>query len=387
MSDASTALSVRERRQLALLGVGLSALAIAALANAGLPTGSDFLALYAAVLGWWDGVPLYDEAAQELALAAHEGVDPARVSLPPFAYPPWMAGLTLPLGLVGRHLAYATWLVANLWMALGAVWAFTADRTPRERVLLSLVGLLYVPLLGVLSIGQFTLPAVLGAGVALVAVRRGRPAWFAVGVLLLLFKPHLGLGAGLAALLATRAGALGTGRAVQAGVAALVGCLALGTLVEPSWFRDWPDSLRRFGAFLDGSCDTCASLPYAVTGGGGPPALAVGAAAAALLGGVAWRLRSRWWGDLARTLALGAAVTPLVLPYARNYDYVILLPGLLWLARPGWTGVLALAAWALPTLALGLDAAVATSLWWGSALAVVGGLLGAPNRAAADPAS
>ncbi|MEZ4237749.1 MAG: glycosyltransferase 87 family protein [Myxococcota bacterium] len=244
-----------------------------------------------------------------------------------------------------RGAAAALWFGLNVAAAL-AVAALGLHREPPGPAPLAtgLAAALFPPVVGVLLVGQTSLLTALGAALAAWALAERRGGWLAVAVALLALKPHLGLLPLLAAVALARSRRLAAALLVAA-------LLAAGTA--------WPAALARFAATVAVACDTCAGAPRALSPA--HPGLAA-LALAPLVPATAWRLRH---APPDRAIAAACALTPLVLPYLRNYDYAVLMVPWLVVARE--RPAAAALAWLGPALALGFGRAAPPACWWSSA--------------------
>ena len=362
------------------LVLALVALAAAVVAS-GAEVHSDFLALWTAGRGVLAGLSPYDEVGQAALLVREGWLEPG-VPLPPFAYPPWLVALTLPLGLLPLDVAGRVWLAVNLGLAGGAAWLLSAGWSLRERAVAVVAALAFAPTLGLLAVGQLTLPVVLGAALALRGLVDRRAAPLGAGLALLTLKPHVGLLVGGVALaLAVRQRAWrGLGLGVGLGVAAALGGLA----VAPRWPVELPAAVLRLAAHDNvAACDTCVSLAWLVGGSVGKPWILGGALAVAGLGLAWWQRR-----EVSTALGLAAVTGLLALPYVRNYDVPLLLVPLavLWprVRRVPAGRVLLLLVWAWPTVALLVPGRGVSALLWWLSIVGVGALLLVWRHAPAD---
>jgi hypothetical protein len=345
--------------------VALAALVLLVIvvASASLPVRAylDFQVIFHANLGLLRGIPVYDHVGQVEMIAELAGVPVSRVFVLPFPYPPWYALGTVWLALLPIDVAARVWFGLSLMMLAVSVAVLTSDHSAAKRGLLSIAGLLWLPVLGSLFVGQYGFPVLLGAALITHALRRENVVLTALAAALLTFKPHLG---GLLLLLALSSLAMRRDRfgrnALPAVIVSGAVLFGLGFLASPRWPVDYFQSLARFGGFGDVSqCQQCVSLATALArlaGGGLGQAAWISAVIAIVLG--VWLVRH--WRQLTSTadglVVPGILLTLLAGPYLLNYDYLLLVVPFIALAkdarRADWIG-LALA-FALPLVSLAL---------------------------------
>lgn len=335
-------------------------LAIASFAPLPIPYYQDFSVLYFSDKALLRGIPLYDYPAQLPWVLSQTRPD---FTFHPYPYPPWYALATLFLALLPVEAAARLWFLLNLALISAATWLLTPRWKITTRLFAILGAVMFVPAFGLLIVGQYSAPVLLGAALFIHAARRELAGLAALALGLMTFKPHLGLFLALAAFawLFLRRGTVFARRAML-----LTGLLALalvliGLLADPAWPLSYPRSLGRYSD-LPGvqSCGLCASLSVGVvrlaTGQSNVgQAAAVSVVLACGLGALfVWRFRSRLL-DPSLLIALCAAFTLLVDPYLLNYDYILLFVPLAVLAERGISltgrGLLA-AAYFLPWVAL-----------------------------------
>lgn len=334
-----------------------------------LPPYLDFQVIYHADMGLLRGIPLYDHAGQVNMIAELARVRPEQVYVLPFPYPPWYALGTIFLALLPIDAAARLWFGLNLSMLFASIWLLpnreeTKPAKPFENIFPYLLAIFFLPVLGTLFVGQYTLPVLLGAVLWMYAVRKENAWLAALASVLLTFKPHLGGFPLLAALvhLLSRRDTFGR-RALIYTIVAGVLLFVFGFLADPAWPANYLQSLLAFRSDAGvASCDLCASLPVALV------RLATGQFSLApapwiglgllllLLAAVGWMRRAalsvpHWL----MTFAILAAL--LVNPYLLNYDFVLLLFVfylLFFSSRSPAKIVWLSAAYLLPFLALGL---------------------------------
>jgi len=328
-----------------------------------LPYKGDFSVLYYANKALLNGIALYDYPAQ-LTLVhrlAGEGF-----TFHPYPYPPWYALFTLPLALLPPEAAARMWFFLNLGMVAAVTALLTPRAKPIRRLWVFLAAVMFLPVFGLLVVGQYSLPVLWGVVLFVRAAEEGKPLPTALALGLMTLKPHIGIPLAMVAF-----GWLFFRRAWQAigfTFALALALALLGFLADPAWLPHYWQSLQRY-THIPGvqTCGLCASLSVGLLG-----ALAnvweIGRAAWVSLGlalGLATAFGWRWRLSLQNPTLLLLLATLLVLladPYLLNYDFALLLFPLLLLfpRKPAW----GLAAYLLPwlTLAAGQGGAPLLSL-------------------------
>jgi hypothetical protein len=284
-----------------------------------------------------NGIPIYDYPAQVTFVKA---LTSPEFTFHPYPYPPWYALATLCLAWLPIQTAARMWLLINLGMLGGSVWLLTPRFNPILRILGILAAVMFFPVFGLLVVGQYSLPVLLGAALFPTAVGRKSALWTAVALLLLTFKPHIGgllFLAGFVWLLFEK-----TTFARRALIFTVTGGLllsGLGLLADPRWPITYLQSIGRYGS-IPGvqTCGLCASLSVTlVKWGSGQTntlmAAGVSLALALILGILLfWRFRA-WFKQPDCLMVICSLLTLLIDPYLLNYDYVILLIAFFWLLR------------------------------------------------------
>lgn len=310
----------------------------------------DFVVLYAASLGVLNHVPIYNTIALQTLLETHIGAAPGTIGLFPYPYPPWYALSTVYLGLLRPQMAVNVWLILNIAMLVTSTLLLTDGWKPLHRILTTLAGLIFVPALGLLVVGQYSAPVLLGAALFVYAARREDAPLTALGLLLTTFKPHLGLLLFLAGFLwLVFQKSFFARRALWQVVIGGLVLATLGFIADPAWPLTYIQSLLSYRD-LPGvsSCGLCASLSVLIvkvaTGHSDTLQAAwVSLILAASLGAwLLWR-KTAFLKAPAALMALSALLTLLIDPYLLNYDYVLLLLPLIILTEKRYAGWLALA--------------------------------------------
>jgi hypothetical protein len=318
----------------------------------------DFQVIYHADLGLLRGIPLYDHAGQVEMIAGLAKIPADHVFVLPFPYPPWYALITVWLALLPIETAARVWFGINLLVAVVALGLLTRGMRARWRTAAAIAGLLWLPMLGTLFVGQYGLPVLLGAVLLIDGLERENEVLVGVAAALLTFKPHLGAVVLLLVLLHLlfRRDAFARKALAAIAVAAVV-LILVGYVASPNWPVEYLRSLTGFREFGEVSkCEQCVSLSTLLaraSGGGLSQAAWISAGMAVLLAG--W-LASRWRQVAAApgSLITGAVlVTMLASPYLLNYDYLMLVVPFVEIVR-GTTG---LRTWTAISVAYGLPLA------------------------------
>lgn len=314
-----------------LSATALAMLAIALYVPSVLPTNSDFSALYFTDLALVNRVPIYDLPRVEALAQASSGISAEHFFLARFPYPPWYALSTFYLGLLPAQAAATLWFEINLLMLFLSVWLLTEGWSGRLRLIAFPLALFFLPVLGALSVGQYSFPVLLGASLLIYSLRKGNASLAALGVVLLTFKPHLGALILVSALvwLIYRRGDFEK-RVLRLVLIAAALLSILGLLADPAWVASYPRMLLNYQNEGNVSaCSECASLPVWLSRWlfDGSLALAAGIAVLLLilLAAVTFLNRRALLASPMLLLASAVLVTLLVSPYLYNYDFLLLL--------------------------------------------------------------
>jgi hypothetical protein len=336
----------------------LCILALLAFLPIPVPPYLDFQVIYHADLGLLRGISIYDHAGQVNMIAELAHVLPEQAYVLPFPYPPWYALATLPLALLPITIAARLWFGLNLLMLCASVWLLTEGWEPRKRLAAFPTTLFFWPILGSLFIGQYNFPILLGAALFAYSLRNQRVGLAALAAALLTFKPHLGLLILLTGLLYLflRRDEFGR-RALMSITVTGIFLFAVGFLASPLWPLDYLHSLTGFKEVSQ--CHLCNNVSMMLAGllNGGLD-LAIWFAAGLFILAIGWVIFQRRvlmkQPDL--LIASLAVITLLVSPYLQNYDYILLLVPLYFLAgrakKLDW--LFLICAYILPFLGLGI---------------------------------
>lgn len=328
-----------------------------------IPPYLDFQVIYHADLGLLRGISIYDHAGQVNMIAELARVQPEQVQVLPFPYPPWYALAALPLAFLPIQIAARIWFGLNLILLFLSVYLLTDEWTPKKRLFSFLFAFIFIPALGTLLVGQYIFPVLLGASLWIYAVRKQNPALIALASALLTFKPHLGALILLAGLvhLWLRRDAFGRRALIYTAVSGIV-LFLIGFFADIAWPVNYIHSLLAFRQNSGvASCELCASLPVAITSFiSGESSLAP----APFIGLAIFLIIVIWWGIARREIikhpvwlmAIAVIITLLASPYLLNYDFVLLLLPLYFLAGQNnntadW--LLVIAAYIIPFISIG----------------------------------
>ena len=313
-----------------IVAVAVTLVMIALYLPNSLPVNSDFSAIYNTDLALVHRIPIYDLEKVEAFAVQYAGIPEEDFFLARFPYPPWFALSTFYLGLMPAPAAGTLWFELNLVMLFLSVWLLTDGWSGRLRLIAFPLALFFFPVLGALSVGQYDFPVLLGASLLIFSLRKANAALTVTGMLLLTFKPHLGLLILLSALgwLIYYGGGFGR-RVIRPLIVAAGTLFAIGFLADPAWIVSYPKMLVGYqGQGNVSTCSECASLPVWISRWlfDGSLSTAVWIAIVLLLVFIItfYFTRSLWKPhELLLTAALLA--TLLVSPYLYNYDFLMLL--------------------------------------------------------------
>jgi hypothetical protein len=335
-------------------------LAVALYAPSSLPTGSDFSALYNTTLALVRGVPIYDLEAVEAVAVSASDVPPDKFFLARFPYPPWYSLSVFYLGYLPAQNAATLWFELNLAMLFASLWLLTDGWDGRLRLVAFPLGLMFLPVVGALSVGQYDFPALLGASLLLVSLRGQNLAMTILGAVLLTFKPHIGGLILLSTLLWLFYQRDDFGRRALRGI--LLGGAALfivGFIADPQWIVRYPAMLLNYqGEGNVASCSECASLPVYLSrwffDGSLETAAILALGILLILIGIFLAKRAALTHSHDSFLTFSLLATLLVSPYLYNYDFILLLVPFAVLAAGGTLiqRVVVFVSYIVPTVAL-----------------------------------
>ncbi|HZM23964.1 MAG TPA: glycosyltransferase family 87 protein, partial [Anaerolineales bacterium] len=238
-------------------------LAVALYVPNSLPAHSDFSAIYNTDLALVNRIPIYDLEAVEAIAVKASGLPPEKFFLARFPYPPWYALSTFYLGLLPAKAAATLWFELNLIMLFLSIWFLTDGWPGRLRLIAFPLALFFLPVLGALSIGQYSFPVLLGTSMLIYSLRKENVALTTLGAILLTFKPHIGALILLAALIDLIVKRKDFERRALRSILIAGGFLfVIGFVADPAWPIAYPKMLLNYqGEGNVSSCSECASLP------------------------------------------------------------------------------------------------------------------------------
>lgn len=250
-----------------------------------------------------------------------------------FPGPPWYPIMFLPLGLLSPERAALTWALINIALLYSTMALVVSRSSGRLLISLFAAALLSAPIQGHLVIGQFTILAGFGFALALWAFERQRHFLTSVGLMLAICRPHLGLPFAIMFLVKSASISRATFSAlILYCIVVFAGLVASALLIQPTCLGAYVDYARALTSFrVYQVCDTCSSFPLALS------------RVWSVLGENAWGGRlfasamslvslgvPLFWARVDQRLFVsgGIFLTLFALPSIRNYDYVLLAPGL-----------------------------------------------------------
>lgn len=321
----------RARSAILVLLCSLFGVAVVALMPRLLPPTMDFSQLYLATKRALTNEPLYG-ASPEMP-TSQIPTEQLRGD-PPCTIPPWYVATFLPLGALDPERAATLWGLLNILFLVGIINLSLPELSPRLKTLLISLALLSATTQGHIIVGQFTLLPSLGVALALWGIKNGLTTAIAGGLALSTYKPHFGIPIIACFLLSAIFQRDGHLRSLISRLVFFAILLAAASLwVDPTSLTSYPHHLR---ALNDGPvnrlCDSCSSMTIQLVRAidnapGNVWLLRFGAAALMMSILVIPYLLKR--SDPRLLLSLVVCATLLATPYARNYDYVLLLAPLL----------------------------------------------------------
>jgi hypothetical protein len=273
------------------------------------------------------GTPyLLDPARQEAWQIAH-GYAPWI-----FLYPPGTAWLFLPLRLLPLDLAFYAHaaVITLIGVAAGLVGARAFSLDTRVALVAALA---WSPTLAAAGVGQNAPLAMLGAMIAIYALRNDRKVLAGLAVGMMLYKPTLALPMFALLLLRRQWTALFTAMAVAVGWY-LLG--VAGSAGDWMWPKDWLVlTAPFFSADITQNVNKTVALPGLLMGHGVPSILAYAAAAAVLVAALPRLLRS----PIAEAGAAACLIGIVVSQHSLQYESVMVLPILMWAAAGTGAGI------------------------------------------------
>jgi hypothetical protein len=223
------------------------------------------------------------------------------------------------------------WFEINLIMLFLSIWFLTDGWDGRLRLVAFPLGLLFLPVIGALSVGQFGFPVLLGASLLTYSLRQENIPLTALGAALLTFKPHLGALILLSVLgwLIVSRNNFGR-RALRFVILAGVFIILIGFIADPAWIVNYPKMLLNYqGEGNVTSCSECANVPVYLTrwlfDGSLARAAILSMLLLVILIGIFFMQRKSWTHSPELLLTSALLITLLASPYLYNYDFILLL--------------------------------------------------------------
>jgi len=217
-----------------------------------------------------------------------------------------------------------------------SVWFLTDGWSGRLRLIAFPLGLFFLPIIGAISIGQNVFPVLLGGAMLVYALRKENIALTTLGLVLITYKPHIGVLMALAVLIYLIARRDDFGRStLRSLLITSVILFVTGLIADPLWYIRYPKMLLgltsvNYGAGSDATlCVKCASLPVWASrwflDGSLTTAAIVALVVLVVLSIVFFLVRSSLMEQPELFLNAALVMTLLVSPYLFNYDFIVLL--------------------------------------------------------------
>ena len=326
-----------------------------------LPVGSDFSALYYADLALVNGIHIYNIPAMEKLALEASGIPAEHFFMPRFPYPPWYVLSTFYLGLLPIQSAGTLWFELNLVMLFLSIWFLTDGWDGRLRLIAFPLGIMFLPVIGALAVGQYDFPVLLGTSLLIYALRKENVSLITLGTVLLTFKPHVGaliLLSALGWLIGSRS--IFARRAMWSSTLAGMFLFLVGFLADPAWYVNYPKMLLNYqGEGNVASCSECANIPVFASrwffdGSLGRAAI-LSILVLLILIGIFLTKRKVLIRSPELLLTSALLITLLASPYLYNYDFILLLVPFAILAAGNLVEkIIVLVCHLVPTLALAL---------------------------------
>ena len=296
-----------------------------------LPAHSDFSAIYHTNLALVHRIPIYDLEAVEAIAVRASGLPPDKFFLARFPYPPWYALATFYLGLMPANAAVTLWFELNLIMLFLSVWLLTDGWSGRLRLIAFPLALFFLPVLGALSVGQYSFPVLLGTSLVIYSLRRENVVLTILGAVLLTFKPHIGALILLSALIYLIVNKRSFGqRALRSILMAGSFLFIISFLADAAWPIAYPTMLLNYqGEGNVSTCSECASLPVWLSrwifDGSLGQAIIIAVILLIVLIALFYLIRKSLLNSPELLLNMSLLITLLISPYLYNYDFILLL--------------------------------------------------------------
>ncbi len=275
----------------------------------------------------------------------------------------------------------------NLGWLLAGVAALTWDDDGPTAAAAALLAVTWAPTLGLVAVGQMTMPVLTGIALGLYALDRRAPWGLGLAAFLMSYKWHVGAIPALGGLVLLARDPPLLRRTLFPVAAWFGGASILSLGLDPRWPAEMVRSVLALAvADVNLVCDTCASVAWTLSGWLDLRTSAVGLVLL-LLGAAAigWRGLVR---DARAFMGAVVALTLVCLPYVRNYDHAILSVALVaaWQrATAPWHRAVVVGCWAAALALPALPRTLADDVLGSGALAVLALLVAVGPRAGAPP--
>jgi hypothetical protein len=213
-----------------------------------------------------------------------------------------------------------------------SMWYLTENWAGHYRLPAFPAAVLFLPALGMLVVGQYDLPVLLGASMLIYAIRHRHIPLMTLGIAFLTFKPHIGGLILLAAMIYIFLNRDHFGLRVFIYILAMgIFLFAVGFIADSAWPVNYFNSLINYSGLKHiTSCSECASTPIWVSkwSGGNSGLSQSGLIAVVLLimtTSVLLLIRPFIWKSHNFFITAAIFVTLIASPYLYNYDYVLLI--------------------------------------------------------------
>ncbi len=330
-----------------------------------IPSNQDFSGLYYADLALVHGIQVYDIPKIEALAFQVSNVPADKFQMPRFLYPPWYILSTFYLGWFSMDAAATLWFEINLILLFLSIWFLTDGWPGRLRLIAFPLGLIFLPVIGSLTVGQFVFPVLLGVSILMYALPNEHVALTVLGTVLTTFKPHLGALLVLSVLgyLIVSRSNFGQ-RALRSIILVGVFLIAISFPADSHWLIRYPSLLLGISSNYGQSenaalCVKCANLPISLSrwflDGSLSKAALIALALLIALIGLFFLVRFALLKDSDLLLNATLITTLIISPYLFNYDFILLLiPIAILLRDSSLTRKMILSiCYLVPTLALG----------------------------------
>lgn len=351
---------------LSVLAVILGMVFVAVYVHTDLPPDQDFSGLYYADLALVHGIQVYDIPRMEILAFQVSNIPADKFQMPHFLYPPWYILSTFYLGWFTMEAAAVLWFEINLILLFLSIWFLTDGWNGRLRLIAFPLGLIFLPVIGSLTIGQFVFPVLLGVSMLIYALRKEHILLTMLGTVLTTFKPHLGALMVLSVLvyLILVRNSFGQ-RALRSIVLAGVFLFAISFFADSAWLVRYPSLLlgisSNYGQSENASlCVKCTNLPVSLSqwflDGSLSKAALIALGLFTTLSVLFISVRSALLKDPDLFLNVALIVTLMVSPYLFNYDFVLLLIPMAVLLQEKSMAyrVILIACYLFPTIVIGI---------------------------------